>query len=288
MEQAVKTAIGSFNITTNHIMGKTMDNGVDIEGKLNYVELPEGTNFELFEKEVGDDGRLYDTGNHKFVEVGKDLGYDNKIVSAGPSWQIRNDGAGHLAKGNIRWDKTGKVEFGSGVTLSWGSITNAPEINGGLSKDEVNGLIETQISAYKIKSENIEGTHLSGATVSSPEKQDGKYSWILNEDGTGYLADEAIEWTNDNGKTKLNINGSVNINGTAIMRGIESDNVAKGKFEDLVADKINATTINTTELNTILLNKSFSLIPNSLYLQVSTGNKGEMFYDAPITDGSSF
>lgn len=46
--------------------------------------------------------------------------------------------------------------------------------------------------------------------------------------------------------------------------------------------------INTTELNTILLNKSFSLIPNSLYLQVSTGNKGEMFYDAPITDGSSF
>lgn len=56
------------------------------------------------------------------------LNYDGEgsIGSRGNSFVIRNDGSGHLAKGNINWDENGDVRFGDGVKLTWDNIIGNP------------------------------------------------------------------------------------------------------------------------------------------------------------------
>lgn len=49
------------------------------------------------------------------------LGSDGSI-SNGMKWRLGNDGSGRLANGNIAWDASGNVTFGSAVSLNW---TNA-------------------------------------------------------------------------------------------------------------------------------------------------------------------
>lgn len=62
-----------------------------------------------------------------------------------PLWKINNDGSGHLAKGNIKWDKDGKVNFGSNVELSWGNITETDNI---ATSDSVTTSITNSLKGY--------------------------------------------------------------------------------------------------------------------------------------------
>lgn len=52
------------------------------------------------------------------------LNYDGTgaIDTRTNSFRLNQDGSGYLANQNIRWDKEGKVTFGSGVTLDWDSF----------------------------------------------------------------------------------------------------------------------------------------------------------------------
>lgn len=53
------------------------------------------------------------------------LGADGSIYN-GTKWKLNNDGSGRLANGNIAWDATGNVTFGSNVSLNWtNAATNA-------------------------------------------------------------------------------------------------------------------------------------------------------------------
>lgn len=53
------------------------------------------------------------------------LGADGSIYN-GTKWKLNNDGSGRLANGNIAWDATGSVTFGSNVSLNWtNAATNA-------------------------------------------------------------------------------------------------------------------------------------------------------------------
>lgn len=53
------------------------------------------------------------------------LGADGSIYN-GMKWRLHNDGSGRLANGNISWDATGSVTFGSSVSLNWtNAATNA-------------------------------------------------------------------------------------------------------------------------------------------------------------------
>ena len=51
------------------------------------------------------------------------LGTDGTI-SNGTKWRLGNDGAGRLANGNIIWDTSGNVTFGSSVSLNWMNAAN--------------------------------------------------------------------------------------------------------------------------------------------------------------------
>lgn len=67
------------------------------------------------------DGTIYN--KYKKAEDGS-LGLVQESVKSdgthtGPTWQLKDEGDGYLAKGNIRWDANGKVTFGPDVTLEW-------------------------------------------------------------------------------------------------------------------------------------------------------------------------
>ncbi len=51
------------------------------------------------------------------------LGADGSI-SNGTKWRLGNDGTGRLANGNIIWDASGNVTFGTSVSLNWTNAAN--------------------------------------------------------------------------------------------------------------------------------------------------------------------
>ena len=51
------------------------------------------------------------------------LGSDGSIQN-GTKWQINNDGSGRLANGNILWDASGTITFGTSVSLNWTNAAN--------------------------------------------------------------------------------------------------------------------------------------------------------------------
>ena len=175
IDKRVTTSIGTYHITSNHIAGKTFDNDVivnidDYDGTeytdINYVDLPEGLKYIRFEK----DENNYDTGAYREVTVGEYDDYFEEYITEGPSWQIRDDGAGHLAKGNISWDADGKVTFGEGVSLSWDNINSdtVPEL--GITKDEVTDIItSTEIDGSNIKTGSITAGQIAANTITADQ-----------------------------------------------------------------------------------------------------------------------
>lgn len=56
------------------------------------------------------------------------LGSDGSIAN-GAKWKLNNDGSGQIASGNISWNASGLVTFGSSVTIQWTTgITTAKEL----------------------------------------------------------------------------------------------------------------------------------------------------------------
>lgn len=120
----------------------------------------------------------------------------------GNMWKLLADGSGAVAGGNIRWDASGNVTFGTSVKMAWASITDGPN----LTKIDANGIYTGTISADKITAGTI-----STASV----KCEGK--WALNTDGSGYLASNNIYW-NSNGE--LNVKANIAIQ---TLRYMQSD-----------------------------------------------------------------
>ena len=105
-KKAVETEWGKYYITSNTISGKTVQSTTE-------SKLIKDTVFETFEEDGTSKGTVIANGTE----------------TLGPAWQIRNSGEGYFAKGNIRWDANGSVEFGSDVKLSWeDNIEDKPTI----------------------------------------------------------------------------------------------------------------------------------------------------------------
>ena len=125
IDNAVVTEFGKYDIKANLIKGKTVQSTTE-------KALANGTNVESFDEE----------------------GLSNGIAaqSNGPAWQLRNDGAGYLAAGNIRWDESGNVELSKDVKLKWeqvedGATTLSDAIN--TSSTSLRNEITASIDAYK-------------------------------------------------------------------------------------------------------------------------------------------
>lgn len=177
--ELITLTLGTYNISAEHIAGKTIDTCVtgkdgDHTGK---VELIKGTKFQEFEFVKNNEGKEEEQPKKDLTIAGEN--------TEGPAWQLRKDGAGYLAAGNIRWDSVGNVEFGPEVTIGWNEewdekIPDIPE--GGLTVDDVNNNITTKLSSYKITTNTI-----AGKTFHSTETgtlAEGTEYFAINEDGT--------------------------------------------------------------------------------------------------------
>jgi hypothetical protein len=170
------------------------------------------------------------------------------VKSTSDSWELNNNGAGKLANGNITWNEDGVVTFTDKVKLSWNNEWDDKLVQGdGITEEQVNGLIATQITNSGITADTIEGK-----TVKSVDNK-----WELNRDGSGYLGNfdgiKAIEWNTDSVKIQgenVEISGDVKINGAAIITGITNNESAQQSFNTMVADCIDATEIKTDILET--------------------------------------
>lgn len=170
------------------------------------------------------------------------------VKSTNGSWELNNNGAGKLADGNITWNEDGVVTFTDKVKLSWNNEWDDKLVQGdGITEEQVNGLIATQITNSGITADTIEGK-----TVKSVDNK-----WELNRDGSGYLGNfdgiKAIEWGTDGVKIQgenVEIAGDVKINGAAIITGITNNESAQQSFNTMVADCIDATEIKTDILET--------------------------------------
>lgn len=105
------------------------------------------------------------------------LGADGSIIN-GTKWQLKNDGSGRLANGNIIWNTTGTVTFSSSVSLNWttpiNSITTAlggstyPKLTKITSTGIYTGtLTATQINAVSISASSIKIGTLSADRIAT-------------------------------------------------------------------------------------------------------------------------
>lgn len=105
---------------------------------------------------------------------GKTIESTTKIGGTGsnknnPTWQITNNGAGYLAKGNISWDDSGEVTFGSNVTLSWNQLDDKPA-------DPV-GITGSSVKYATSASREIAPTTGWGSSIPSDAAQRDKFIW---------------------------------------------------------------------------------------------------------------
>lgn len=102
-------------------------------------------------------------------------------------WFNFKTGQGSLANGQISWDKSGNVEFGSKVKLSWGSITDAPSIDGSESSVTTaiyvsNGDFTSSSTKYLWTGE--EGTYSDGNMY---------YVWVTESYYDSYMNNEYVD-----------------------------------------------------------------------------------------------
>ena len=95
INDAITTQLSQFEIASHKITGDLI-NGKTMQSSSNVI-LSEGTPFVSYE--LNQDTGEYTTTN---------LTGDGTSVQ-GPAWQIRNDGEGYLAQGNIQWNSEGKL-----------------------------------------------------------------------------------------------------------------------------------------------------------------------------------
>ena len=53
------------------------------------------------------------------------LGSDGSIYHSSNKWRLSDDGSGQVANGNIVWDASGNVTFGSSVSLNWTQVVSS-------------------------------------------------------------------------------------------------------------------------------------------------------------------
>lgn len=163
------------------------------------------------------------------------------VKSTSGSWELNNDGSGHLANNNISWDENGVVTFNENVKLNWSSISEAVndnfEIPEGLDENDVTDIIKkTEISGDKIATGSITTNQLASGAVTADKIEAGTItadkiatgvltaetvigdelvgktikssddSWEINKNGDGHLAKRNISW-DENGD--LTVKGNI-------------------------------------------------------------------------------
>ena len=100
------------------------------------------------------------------------LGADGSIAN-GTKWQLKNDGSGRLANGNIIWNTAGTVTFSSLVSLNWttpiGDIQDSIDesITPKLTKITSTGIYTGTLTATQINAVSISASSIKTGTLSA-------------------------------------------------------------------------------------------------------------------------
>lgn len=137
----------------------------------------------------------------------------NGLRSAG--WRLESDGSGGLANGNIVWDANGNVTFKDDMSILW----DIPGISEKLTKLDKNGIYTGQVSANNITSGTI-----STASITNKDN-----TWLLGQDGSGFLANKNIQW-NKNGDVDIRGNLTVQSTGKAVEQMFSELECGKGNL----------------------------------------------------------
>ena len=155
----------------------------------------------------------------------------------GPKWRFEKDGSGSIAGGNISWDASGNVSFGSNVSLAWVNISGA--IGNKLTKIDANGIYTGTLTASQVNALTCtfdKGT-IGGWTITS--NSISKNNIYLGSNGDLYCSYENTEyWRIDNtgsakfaaGKVSLNKDGSGSIAGGNISWDASGNAAFKGSL----------------------------------------------------------
>lgn len=138
------------------------------------------------------------------------LGADGSITN-GTKWQLKNDGSGQIANGNISWNAAGTVTFASSVSLNWTTpINNITTALGGatyskLTKITAEGIYTGNLTAQQITAGTLSTDRLDAASIKSKIINAGYISglacdfergtiggWSIDSDriGNGFVDDE--------------------------------------------------------------------------------------------------
>ncbi len=100
------------------------------------------------------------------------LGADGSITN-GTIWQLNNNGSGRVANGNIAWDASGNVIFGSSVSLNWTTpINNITTALGGVSFPKMTyisgtGIYTGTLTAQQINVAGLNASNITTGTLSA-------------------------------------------------------------------------------------------------------------------------
>ena len=130
----------------------------------------------------------------------------SKLGILGHKWKLLQDGSGAIAGGNISWDKDGKVTFSSEVSLSWSQGISQAQASANTAQQlaqeatssvsSMSGKL-TYIGADGIYSGTLKGDQIIAGTISTVDIKQSQEAWVLNQDGSGKLANGNIEWDKD-------------------------------------------------------------------------------------------
>lgn len=99
------------------------------------------------------------------------ISFDNTAMWSGTKgsaqFQLNADGSGRLASGNISWNTSGSVTFGSSVTLSWTQVSGRPTNLSQLDATAASKLGGIEAGAQKNPS-YLQSTKITQTTIESP------------------------------------------------------------------------------------------------------------------------
>lgn len=144
------------------------------------------------------------------------LNYDGQgsIGTRSKSIELKQDGSGHLANKNIKWDEDGKVTFGKDVTLNWENLGSSAQDNMAnrymriIGEDTfvIIGQETTEGKTYSPTSITLSLEEVGFSSTSSQRQWYYKFGgeWIAIEDGNGptlTVTPDSPWWNNESSVT---------------------------------------------------------------------------------------
>ena len=168
------------------------------------------------------------------------------IEDGAGKWKLNKDGSGYLASQNIKWDTSGNVTFGNGVTIAWSdeqtSLVDNAQSTANSAKSAAN---KAQTDANTANS----GLTTTNAAVKALQtRMSSAEENIANKISASEVVDALTDDTDSKTAIAGLINGSKLIEGSAIKKGaIGTEQIASNYVYagEVAANKISAGTFDS-------------------------------------------